>query len=331
MIKNNPKILVIRFSSIGDVILTTPVVRCLHRQLGAEVHFLVKKAFSTLLSENPHVFRLHLFDGSWQEMIADLGRESFDYIIDLQGNLRSLRIKRALKVPSQTFNKINVAKWLKVNFKLNLLPPLHIVDRYLASAAILGIENDGAGLDVYFSPQDLNLPDRPYTVLVIGGAHATKRLPIQQLMKICSGIKSKVVLVGGGRHDIETSKRIEGACPEVVNFVGQVDLHGSMQIIDQATLVISHDTGMMHVAAALNKTILSIWGNTIPAFGMYPYFPKGSAASESHVAFEVPGLGCRPCSKIGFEQCPKGHFRCMQLQDIDGLVRKANAIVMNLS
>jgi ADP-heptose:LPS heptosyltransferase len=83
----------------------------------------------------------------------------------------------------------------------------------------------------------------------------------------------------------------------------------------------------MHIAAALRKPIVSIWGNTIPEFGMYPYFPMNSARS---VISEVKDLHCRPCSKLGFKKCPKQHFKCMMLQDevfisksINDLVKKA--------
>jgi ADP-heptose:LPS heptosyltransferase len=130
---NGTKFLIIRFSSIGDIVLTTPVIRCLKQQVpGAEVHFLTKKNFRGLVDPNPYVDKVQVLDGSWDLMIHQLQEENYDYIIDLHHNLRTLRIKRALKgVPAFSFRKLNFKKWLLTVFKINLLPAVHIVDRYL--------------------------------------------------------------------------------------------------------------------------------------------------------------------------------------------------------
>ena len=304
--------------------LTTPVIRCLYKQTNAEIHFLVKRAFAGVLSANPYIHQLHLFDQDLASVVQQLGAIAFDHIIDLQKNVRSLRVRRALKVPYSSFHKQNLAKWLMVNFKINRLPKKHIVDRYLASTQGFKIHNDGEGLDVFYQQQQMPIPTTKFLVLAIGGAHYTKRLPTQQLIKICSSLRHKVVLLGGP-SDEEEAQKIESSCPEVHNLVGKIDLQGSMQVIEHAHLVISHDTGMMHIAAALKKPIISIWGNTIPSFGMYPYY--GDAHNVSHYMFEVPNLKCRPCSKIGFSQCPKGHFQCMQHQDIEGIVQTVQKIM----
>jgi ADP-heptose:LPS heptosyltransferase len=97
-----------------------------------------------------------------------------------------------------------------------------------------------------------------------------------------------------------------------------LSLEGSAAVLRQAALVITHDTGMMHIAAAFQKKILSIWGNTVPALGMYPYY--GPANPDQNTSFEVEGLSCRPCSKIGHQACPKGHFHCMNRQDVGKIV-----------
>ena len=323
-----PKVLVIRFSSIGDIVLTTPILRCLSNQINAEIHYLVKSSFASVVEQNPYIHRLHIFQDSLRNTIESLSQVPFDYVIDLQNNLRSWRIKRALDLPSTSFNKENFAKWLMVNFKIDRLPDVHIVDRYMAAATKeLTIQNDGKGLEVFFSRQPLNLPKGTFVALVIGAAHATKRLTTSQLIRLSSGgINYPLVLVGGPQ-DEQVARQIQEACPDVTNLVGQCDLKGSMQIIDSAALVISHDTGMMHIAAALKKPIISIWGNTIPSFGMYPYYPEGLDIPNAQ--FEVPNLSCRPCSKIGFDQCPKKHFNCMHLQDMEGIIRTANTFMVS--
>ncbi|MEQ9415680.1 MAG: glycosyl transferase, partial [Cyclobacteriaceae bacterium] len=129
------KILIIRFSSIGDIVLTTPVIRVLKTQVdNAEIHYATKARFAGLLKENPYVDKLHLLDDKLGLLITDLKREKFDHIIDLHNNLRTRIIKFSLGVKSSSFNKLNWEKWLMVNLKINKLPSLHIVDRYLQAA-----------------------------------------------------------------------------------------------------------------------------------------------------------------------------------------------------
>lgn len=323
------KILIIRFSSIGDIVLTSPVVRCLKQQLGAEVHYLTKKAFRQLLDPNPYIDKVYAIDKRVGEVLPELRRENYEVIIDLHKNLRSLQVKAGLwRVKSYSFNKLNWEKWLMVNFKINRLPDLHIVDRYLAAAGALGIVNDGKGLDYFIPPEeeidiDAFLREhRPasfqsegkraagsdFIAFAIGAAHATKRLPREKLIRLCRGTSRPVVLMGGPGDAEEGAAVARGAGGHVINACGRLKLHQSASIVRQSRQVITHDTGMMHIAAAFRKDIISVWGNTIPEFGMYPYYPRGMIRNQT---MEVKGLPCRPCSKIGFQKCPEGHFRCM--------------------
>jgi len=313
--------LLIRFSSIGDIVLTSPVARCLKTQIGAEVHFLCKISFRTLLEANPYIDKIYSIKKDVKEVTAALKAEQYDVVIDLHKNIRSLQVRRALGVKSYAFDKINLAKWLMVNFKVNRLPDKHIVDRYLKTVEALGVKNDGQGLDYFIPPnQAIDLTAlakqfhfgeslQQYTVFAVGAAHATKRLPQEKIIAICKSIKSPILLIGGPQEKTVGEQIVAAAGPHVINTCGQMSLHQSASIIQQSSEVISHDTGMMHIAAAFRKKIISIWGNTIPEFGMYPYYPSGMNLNRS---IEVKGLSCRPCSKIGFEQCPKGHFRCMR-------------------
>ena len=187
------KFLIIRFSSIGDIVLTTPVVRCLKKQVvTAEVHYLTKAAFRPILAANPYVDKIHCLENDLDGLIDRLAAEDFDYVIDLHHNLRTLKVKKGLKKQSFSFDKLNVQKWLYTNFKINKLPPVHIVDRYLDTLKTFGIKNDGAGLDYFIPAEDeLKPEDIPtshqagYAGLVIGAALATKRLPLHQLETIC--------------------------------------------------------------------------------------------------------------------------------------------------
>ncbi|MEM1325942.1 MAG: glycosyltransferase family 9 protein [Bacteroidota bacterium] len=211
-----------------------------------------------------------------------------------------------------------------VKFKINRLPDVHIVDRYLATTKKLGVQNDGKGLD-YFIPESdqVEISERfgitnNYIAFAIGAAHATKRLPTDKIIAICQQLTSPTLLLGGPAEQ-EIGEQIAAQSGQhIINTCGQLNLYQSASIIQQAQAVITHDTGMMHVAAAFQKRIISVWGNTIPEFGMSPYYRN---APTQNTSVEVNNLSCRPCSKIGHTVCPKGHFKCMQEQDVEKIVR----------
>ncbi|MDB5013937.1 MAG: glycosyl transferase family protein [Daejeonella sp.] len=304
------KILIIRFSSIGDIVLTTPVIRCIKTQLNdVEVHYLTKKNFKTVLEHNPNIDKLHLLEKNLSETVNVLKAEKFDYVIDLHHNLRTLIIKTKLGVKSSSFDKLNWQKWLLVNLKVNKMPNVHIVDRYLETVKFLGVSNDKKGLD-YFLADDYSLSDllpvshQKFIGLVIGAQHATKRLPTNKLIELCEDLNKPIVLLGG-KEDFDRGEQIAKSNNHVFNGCGKFSLDQSAFLVKMATSIISHDTGLMHIAAAFNKPIISIWGNTAPEFGMFPY------QVDKSTIVEVNGLPCRPCSKIGYQKCPRGHFKCM--------------------
>ena len=316
------KILIIRFSSIGDIVLTTPVIRCLKNQVDdVEIHYLTKKSYEPVLSANPYIHQLHFLDANIQETIDRMLVEDFDMVIDLHHNLRSLRIKNALKCKSRSFPKLNLQKWLFTNLKINLLPPIHIVDRYMKTVQELGVKNDGRGLD-YFIPGNAHIQqsDIPaahqlgYIGLVIGAAHATKRMPLSKLTELVASIDHPIILLGG-KEDQAQGEILAALDPiKIYNACGKFNLNESAGLVEQAKLIISHDTGLMHIAAAFHKPIISVWGNTVPAFGMYPYYGEKNlpARQQPFEIVEIQGLRCRPCSKIGYDACPKRHFKCME-------------------
>ena len=321
------KFLIIRFSSIGDIILTTPVIRCLRKKYpGAEIHFLTKISFKKIVETNPYLNKVHTLGDSFELMLHELKTEEYDYIIDLHHNLRTLRIKRLLKnVKSFSFNKLNIEKYLLKAFKINMLPNIHIVDRNLETVRSLGVTNDGLGLD-YFIPEKevVKHTDLPtshlhgFISIVIGAALATKKMPNHKLKELCAAIKHPVILLGG-KEDFNNAENIASADPiKIYNACGKFSLHESADLIRQSKLVITHDTGLMHIAAALQKPMIAIWGNTIPAFGMYPYY--GNKSMQQFETVQVNKLWCRPCSKIGHHKCPKGHFKCMEMIPVNEIV-----------
>lgn len=324
------KFLIIRFSSIGDIVLTSPVVRCLKQQVeGAEVHFLTKKQFASVVATNPYIDKVHVYDNNLTEVIKQLRLEEYDYIIDLHQNLRTAMVKLRLPGINFSFNKLNVQKWLLVHFKIDYMPQVHIVDRYLKTLQLFDVVNDGLGLNYFITPNDEvsvnELPEshrKGYLALVIGANHATKVLPQERLIELCQLLDFPVLLMGGPSEAALGQRIADTVGNQVFNACGKFSLNRSASLIKQARLVISHDTGLMHIAAAFKKNILSIWGNTVPEFGMYPYLP----GNESRI-FEVKDLPCRPCSKIGHKKCPKKHFNCMMQQSLEQLAAQANEMV----
>ncbi len=274
------------------------------------------------MDNNPLIDKVHAYDKSLSEVIPELKKENFDFIVDLHNNLRSFRVKMMLRRRSATFPKLNFKKWILVNFKRDTMPSVHIVDRYFKAVEPLGVSNDGQGLDYFILVKDrvdpkadFGFPIEGYVGLVVGAAHFTKRIPLQKLVQICENLNFPVVALGGP-EDVAIGEALEKQFPgKVHNACGKYNLHQSACIVKQARHIITADTGLMHIAAAFSKPITVIWGNTVPELGMYPYLAEGEWQS-----LEVEGLNCRPCSKIGFRKCPKGHFKCMLDQDV-GLVK----------
>ena len=312
------KILIIRFSSIGDIVLTTPVIRCIkEQQPETEIHYVTKKAFKGILENNPHITKIHTIEKDVKEIAAELKKENFDFVVDLHNNIRSMQTKKIVGKPSSSFKKLNFKKWILVNFKIDKMPAMHIVDRYMQTVEKLGVKNDNKGLDYFIPAKDeVNISSLPashqngYIGFVIGAKFFTKQLPVEKIISICKKINRPIVLLGG-KEDNERAMQIEKAVgSNIYNACGKYNLNQSASLVKQADKIITHDTGLMHIAAAFKKEIISVWGNTVPAFGFTPYLPAPGSKMV-----EVKNLSCRPCSKIGYDKCPKGHFKCMMEMD----------------
>ncbi len=331
------KVLVIRFSSIGDIVLCSPVLRCLKKTGGqkTEVHLLTRNNFRSFMKHNPYVDKLITIEKKTGEVLQQLRSENYDFIVDLHNNLRSRKVTFRLGKPCRRFYKLNIQKWLLTNFHHIQLPDVHIVDRYLDAARPLGVTNDHQGLDFFIPDKEsvsweiLPAPFRKgFTGFVIGGTYSTKRLPKSKIMETCRLINHPVVLLGGP-EDAETGEQIaRSAGDHVWNTCGKFSLLKSADLVRKSTCIITHDTGLMHIAAAFRKPIASVWGNTVPEFGMFPYFPAG--IDNGSEMFEIKNLPCRPCSKIGYDRCPKKHFNCMNKIDEQQLAKWANQIFKSI-
>lgn len=305
------KILIVRFSSIGDIVLTSPVVRCLKEQLNAEIHFITKQSFKSVVAHNPNIDKIYTIKDSVSEVLEDIKAENYDWIIDLHNNLRSIQLKR-IRVKSKSFKKLTFQKLLLTTFGINTMPKSHTADRYLDAISHLGVINDGKGLDYFFSKEDeVNLSEfeKQYITFAIGGTHFTKILPTKKIIEICNKQQKQVVLVGG-KEDFERGEEIAKSCKNVINTCGKHTINQSAYIVKNSDLLITHDTGMMHIAAAFKIKIYSVFGGTHPSLGFTPYLPN----SDNKI-IQVENLSCRPCHRFGKSNCPKGHFKCMNLID----------------
>ena len=321
------KILVIRFSSIGDIVLTSPVLRCLKQQIpDVEIHFLTKKAFEETIEFNPNINRKIFLDDRLSKTIKELRKEKYNLIIDLHKSIRSRIITSALRIKTISFDKLNYEKWLMVKFKKNTLPAKHIVDRYFDTLKKINIYNDNKGLDFFTGYlHEPVLPFKNYIGFIIGAKHNTKKMPAEKITEIIKKLNRNVILIGGN-EDAEAGEAIRSVLPQkVFNACGRYSLIQSALVVKNADVILTHDTGLMHIAAAYKKKIISIWGNTIPEFGMYPYTPESQ--SNSFIS-EVKNLYCRPCSKLGFTDCPEKHFRCMYDQDVEKIVNETNKFIV---
>ncbi len=324
------KILLVRFSSIGDIVLTTPVLRGLKEQLAdCEIHYLTKRKFASLLEKNPRIDKLWTIENSIDEVLNDLKEENYDHVIDLHNNVRTLALKKRLGKPAASFQKLNIQKWMLVNLKMDRMPRVHIVDRYMETVAHLGVKKDLRHCEFYIAAENkmdvassFSLAPKNYLAVAIGAQFATKTLPAEQLIQILSAIHQPIVLLGGKEDDEKAETLLAGLSDKNIrNLCGKLNLQQSASVVEQAAVLLSHDTGLMHIASCFEVPVVSVWGNTVPELGMYPYYPQNPDLYSIH---EVKDLSCRPCSKIGYQACPKKHFKCMLEQDFGGIVERVS-------
>ncbi|MCS7028549.1 MAG: glycosyltransferase family 9 protein [Bacteroidia bacterium] len=305
------RFLILRFSAIGDIVLTTPVIRLLRKKFPhATIDYATKTQYEICIRHNPYLDKIYTLSPKQSVFSFVQQLPKYDYVIDLHNNLRTFQIKFLISGKKFSFPKLNLKKWLYTNLKINLMPNIHIVDRYLSTLKYFDIQNDNQGLD-FFIPQavtkkiDCLYPALPRISIVLSGTYFTKKYPLHHIETLIEKLGEKVVLLGGQTESSEGNYLQERFGSQVLNLCGQLDLLESAAVVNRTEIVISNDTGLMHIAAALKKYVISLWGNTVPEFGMYPY-------QTEHVILENRNLSCRPCTKLGYSQCPKKHFKCME-------------------
>lgn len=266
-----------------------------------------------MLIHDPSIDHVHSFAGDLSATIRYLRKENFDHIVDLHRSIRSRRIKFALRKPNSSYQKDRWPILLYTKYRIGKLPRNHTLDRYEAAIKPLGCELDGKGLDFYLPDEARKMASEIFAqhfsetpiAVVLGGNFQTKRWPKEYFLELLNSLKKPVLLLGG-KSELEDANWIsERLDVQHLNTVAQYDLLLSSALLEKARFVITHDTGLMHIATALGQTIFSIWGSTVPEIGFSPYKAKKS------IVIENKDLACRPCSKLGHSKCPKGHFKCM--------------------
>jgi ADP-heptose:LPS heptosyltransferase len=300
------KILVIRFSAIGDILLTFPVVEALqHKYPLAEVHFLTKPSNKAVLELLSSKVKPRFLQESLVQTAKQLRGERYDLVIDLHNNLRTFLLQLLmLKGSWKRYRKLNFQKWLLTSFKWNTLPKVHVVDRY-AQAALVNPTN--VTLAVSDTINGMELLPSTYVAWVLGATFSTKQFPLSKLIETIERLDMPIVLLGGEKENPLASS-LQAHFPSLISYVGKTSLAEAASVLSKANVVVTNDTGLMHLAAFYEKPMVCIWGNTVPAFGMYPFQKRPVFNAQ------VAGLSCRPCSKIGHNTCPKGHFDCMLKQ-----------------
>lgn len=322
----SPRILVIRFSSMGDILLTTPVLRALREKYPkGEIHFLTKAKFREAIESHPVPNHFWYLENSLHEIIRSLQQVRFDIIIDLHVSIRSALVRFQLNGDHLIFPKKSWKRWLWIKAGIGKLDSRHIVERYMAALKPLGIITGAGKLEfsiqseirsrILQEKEQIFYNQNPVAI-VLAATWNTKKWPEEHFIRFLKGLNRAFVLLGGPSEQ-SMGNRILLETNGGINRCGQCSLQESAAWIEQAPFVVTHDTGLMHLAAALGKTCFVIWGNTVPELGMYPW-------KTEFYNLEVRGLSCRPCTHLGHAVCPKGHFACMLNNDPDKLLGMVN-------
>lgn len=304
-------LLIIRLSSLGDILLTTPLVRSIKKKYSEiKIDFILKEEYKDLLKYNPYLSGVLEYSTNRYEkkiFLGQLDKNKYDLIIDLQNNFRSAEIRKIIKAPSVKFNKRSIDKFLLVNFKINRLKNSpQIPARY--AETLVHFELDGEGLDL-FLPSDIKpelFEDNKLIGFAPGSKHFTKMWPKDYYIELGNKLTDegfKIVLFGG-ESDLQICYEISNKIPNSINQCSKNNIFKTAVNMKKCSAIVCNDSGLMHVASAIKIPVLAFFGSTVKEFGFTPYNCK-------NIVHENYGLNCRPCTHIGRDKCPKKHFRCM--------------------
>jgi heptosyltransferase-2 len=319
----SPDILAVRFGAIGDILLTTPLLRAIRiGHPGARIAVLTKERHVPLLSDNPNINEV--FGMAAGESIRELAERirsvQYSHLLDLHGNLRTLALRRLAPGPWRTFSKRRLPRLALIATKRNFYDDdSPMAERYFEAARGLDVYPDGAPPDFFLAPEaeeiagehlrKLGLGGGPALVaLAPGAAHATKRWPVAYWIQLARRLRATgaELVVVGGPDDARLARWIAAdAGPGAASVAGELGLQETGAILKRAAALVSGDTGVMHMATGVGTPLVALFGPTVREFGFFPYQSPRSSVME------LP-LGCRPCSAQGSERCPLGHHRCLR-------------------
>lgn len=317
----HPRILILRLSSIGDILLTTAFIRQVRSAFpAAQIDFVIKEQFSELLEYNPHIdniYKVRKEDGL-KDLLYLRGKifsNPYNFVFDLHNNFRTRIL--TLGHSKSTITKNLIKRWLLVGLKINLFRVVKTIpEKYLGVATKAGIADDGLGLEAYWAEHDENrvaafLKEGNYknefVALAPGAMHYTKRWPAEYftelIQKILTGSKQHVLLLGSA-HEAPLLDQLVSS-DRVINVAGNFSIIESAILLSKAKGLVSNDSGLMHLATAVRTPVVAIFGSTVEELGFFPYRGKSAIVENKN-------LNCRPCSHVGKKACPKKHFKCMQ-------------------
>ena len=303
------KILVIRFSSLGDIILSFTLLRKLRRQFPeTQIDFATKPEFADAVNLCGMTNEVLLLKSGVKDLRRVIADRKYDIIVDIHNNLKSIYVSSMNSHRIVRVKKDRFKKFLLVNGKINLFSEIiPVYKKYLLAARELLEDNDLNFETSELMFKEIGVPEKRYIVIAPSSKHFTKTYPVNKFISLIKSlIETKVVLVGS---DSETDKnicsKIENECSGVINYCGRLELKELVHAIMRSELVISNDSAIMHLAEAVNKKVVAIFGSTVKEFGFYPQL-------QTTKVYEQNGLACRPCSHIGLSECPVISFACME-------------------
>ncbi len=317
-----PRILLVRFSSLGDVLLTTPLVRALRaRYPDATLSALTKQGWGPLLSANPHLDEVIVVSPgqSLVPLARALRGARFTHLLDLHGSVRTRVLRLLVPGAWSGFNHRRGPRRTLIREHCDIYPDrLPVAERYFEAATALGVHPDGGPAELFTSPAAESRAEAwlgrvgfdseaPFVALVPGAAHATKRWPVRHWRRLASDLARRgygLAVVGSAGDRILAAEIATSAGRHAASAAGDLDLQASGALLRRARAAVSGDTGPMHLATAVGTPVVALFGPTVEQFGFFPY--------RANAAVLQRALPCRPCSSKGSGCCPLGHHQCME-------------------
>lgn len=302
-------ILIVRLSSLGDIILTEPVVgavRAAHSD--ANITFAVKQEYREIVERIDGLDDIIALDTKnkiqYKEQAKAIRATPYDWILDLHNTTRSRLLTLGLKNVRRV-NKRTLRRRLLVMTKVDLLKDTpDVIGKYFEAAKVLGVEDTGAAPKLSHIPVDIA---HKRVALCPGSKHWNKRWPIEYFIETGRALAGEgyAIEVHGSNAEKEICSAVAQAIPNAIELSGTLGLGQAIDRLAGCSLAVTNDSGLMHVASAVGIPVVSIFGPTVRPFGFMP-------RAENAIVLENEGLYCRPCTTIGLPHCPEKHFRCMR-------------------